>query len=72
MTTPYLAPPANDAEGYAQLAADFLDDALQARQRCDLSPEAQALVGIGYALLAIREQLAEQQPRRWWRRGGAR
>jgi hypothetical protein len=72
VTAPYPLPP-SDAEGFAQLAADFLDDALQACQRCDLSPEAQALASIGYALLAVREQIADQQPRHhWWQRGGAR
>lgn len=76
MTARYPAP-MEGAEGFAQLASDYLDDATAAvlgggRQK-DLSRDLQATIAIGYALLALREQLAEQPPRRrWLRRGGAR
>jgi hypothetical protein len=59
--------PVTDAEDFAQLAADFLDDAT-ASPDDHAKAAAKALVGVGYALLALREQMAEQKPRRRWRR----
>jgi hypothetical protein len=62
------------ADDLARLAADYLDDLTHASSRYGrnryLEPDVAALAGIGYALLALREQLAEQpQPRRrWWHR----
>lgn len=66
MSAQYPAPPVDDAEGFAALASDYLDDATHSERR-----EVQALIGVGYALLALREQLATQPPprRRWLCRG---
>lgn len=73
--TARIVPPGTAAEGYAEVADLFLDDATRIRAGEEHLPrDIHALAGIGYALLALREQLAEQPvPRRrcWWR-GGAR
>ena len=72
--------PGAGGETFAALAADFLDDFTHASSHYGrneyLQPDVAALAGIGYALLALREQMAEQPPApprrsRWFRRGGA-
>lgn len=71
--TARIVPP-GAAEGYAEVADLFLDDATRIGPgEKHLPRDIHALAGIGYALLALREQLAEQPvPRRRWWRGGAR
>ena len=66
--------PDDVAEDFAQIAEDHLDIASRSLNASEPGyRQTQALIGAGYALLSIREQLAGPRPRRHWlRRGGAR
>ena len=58
--------PASDA---ATAAADLLFSARHGRYSNPEPANTEALIAIGYALLALLEQGAQPVRRRWWQRG---